>query len=130
VIEAVDRIVGRIERRDELLHRERRVRQIGREPVIGFAVAPERRRKVRVRHSALVRLSTAVRGQPIDPGIGAEEMVERAILEEEHDDVIDRRAGALGLLGDTGSSGRAGGQKEREQRQADESWTTIAHAVF
>ena len=57
-------------------------------------------------------------------------MVEAPILEEEHDDVIDRRASALGSLRDTRPSGDARGQREREKRRADESWTTIAHAVF
>jgi hypothetical protein len=57
-------------------------------------------------------------------------MVERAVFEEQHDDVIDRRASALGSLRDTRSSGGARDQSEREKRQADESWTTIAHAVF
>ena len=130
VIEAVDRIVGQVERRDVLLQREGRVGQIRGEARIGFAVAPERRRKSRVRDTTPVSLPPPVALEPIGAGIGAKEMVEGAVLQEQHDDVIDRRASALGSLRDTGPTGGARGQSEREKRQADEPWTTSAHAVF
>ena len=130
VIEAVDRIVGQVERRDVLLQQEGRVGQVGGEPRIRFPIAPARRRKGRVGRTTLVGLAPAVTPEPVGAGIGAKEMVEAPILEEEHDDVIDRRASALGSLRDTRPSGGARGQREREKRRADESWTTIAHAVF
>jgi len=130
VIEAVDRVVGQVERRDVLLHRERRIGQIGGEARIGLAVAPQRRRQGRVRGAALVGLPAVVAREPLGARIGSEEMVERAVLEEQHDDVIDRRASAGQRFGATGSSGGARGQGEAQQHHADEPWTPTAHGVF
>jgi hypothetical protein len=57
-------------------------------------------------------------------------MVERAVLEEQHDDVIDRRARAVDRRAATGAASRARGQDEAHEHHADESWTPTAHAVF
>jgi len=72
----------------------------------------------------------AVAIEPLDARISAEEMVERAVLEEQHDDVIDRRARAVDRLAVSWSARGARGEDEPDQHHADEPWTTTAHAVF
>ena len=130
MIEAVDGIVGLGERPDVPLQEKRRVRKIDGEAQIGLAVAPERLRQGGVRHAARVGLPAAVVRQPVGAGIGPEEMIERAVLEEEHDDVIDRRAATVQRLAAAGEPGGAGGQDEAHEGHGEESWTATAHGVF
>ena len=91
VIEAVDGIVGLVERPDVATQKERRVRQIGGQARIGLPVAAERRRQRRVRRAVAVGLPASIAVEPVGAGVRSEEMIERAVLHEEHDDVIDRR---------------------------------------
>jgi hypothetical protein len=128
VIEAVDWIVRRIERRDVLLQEKGRVGQIGGEARIGFAVAPERSRQGRVRDAVLVGLPPAVAFEPVRARIAPEEMIEAAVLHEQDDDVIDRHRCGRRLT--VRSAGGARAQDERSKRDDDEAWTTISHGVF
>ena len=57
-------------------------------------------------------------------------MIERAVLEEEHDDVIDRRATAVRRLGSAGEPGDTGREDEADERHGEEPWTAVAHGVF
>ncbi len=57
-------------------------------------------------------------------------MIERAVLEEEHDDVIDRRAAIVQRLPAAGESGGVGGQDEADEGHGQESSTATAHGVF
>src|SRR5207244_531212 len=50
------------------------------------------------------------------PGVGAEQVVERAVLEEEHDDVIDRDAGSAPIVLDP----RAGEEQPAQDRDAEQ----------
>jgi hypothetical protein len=92
VVEPVHWIVRLVEGANELQHRKRRVRQVGGEARIRLAVASQRRRQRRVRHAADIRLLAAIGRQTLGARVRAEEMIERAVLEKKHHDVIDRNA--------------------------------------
>ncbi len=129
VIEAVNRIVRQVEGLYEAQHRERRIRQVSGESRVRPAVAAERRRQRRVRHTALVDLASRVVREPVRARVRTEEVVEGAVLQEENDDVVDGGAVAAPVAARLAADARARGEEDRQRRRAREPAHSQAEAA-
>jgi hypothetical protein len=125
MIEAVNRIVGQVERREYFCSGNGALGRSAGKRGSGLP-APERCRQVAY---ATPLLSACVYCSPRALRRPDRAVVERAVLEEQHDDVIDgARVPSPGSI--RGSSDGARGQHEADERHGDEPWTATPHAVF